>query len=96
MLLFLQGLGVNFEQKRENHLPQDFIRFHFTSKRKKMGTILSKIKDNPYKYDKRIHLKGASEIVLGNCTKYIDAEGNTKDLDDGMKKQILSIIESFA
>lgn len=96
MLLFMKGVGVDVEAKRAMHLPENFIRFHFTSKRKKMGTILSKVKDNAYGYDKRVHMKGASEIVLGNCTKWMNQDGQINDLDDGMKQHLLKIIESFA
>lgn len=87
---------MNFEKVREKHLPKDFVRFHFTSKRKKMGTILSKIKDNEYGYDKRVHMKGASEIVLSNCSKWMNAEGEIVTMDDGMKQHLLKIIESYA
>jgi len=40
MLLFMQGLKVDIEAQRKDFLPHDFCRFHFTSKRKKMSTIL--------------------------------------------------------
>jgi magnesium-transporting ATPase (P-type) len=33
-----------------------------------------------YGYDKRIHIKGASEIVLGACTYYINQDGDKIDL----------------
>jgi Ca2+ transporting ATPase len=61
-----------------------------------MSTILTSITDNSNGYDKRIHMKGASEIVLGNCTKWMNANGQICDLDDPMKQQILKIIEDYA
>jgi Ca2+-transporting ATPase len=85
MLLFMKGVGEDVEAKRAVHLPENFVRFHFTSKRKKMGTILSNIKDNAFGYDKRVHMKGASEIVLANCTKWMNQDGQVNELDDGMK-----------
>ena len=33
-------------------------------------------------YQKRIHVKGASEIVLSTCNFYLDSEGNKKIIDD--------------
>jgi len=51
MLLFMHGLGVPIAQVRQDHLSSDFMRFHFTSKRKKMSTILTSIKDNENGYD---------------------------------------------
>jgi magnesium-transporting ATPase (P-type) len=40
MLLFMQGLTVDVLSKRQVYLPEGFTRFHFTSARKKMSTIL--------------------------------------------------------
>jgi Ca2+ transporting ATPase len=96
MLLFMDGIGVNIEEKRNEFLPHGFTRFHFTSKRKKMSTILQNVKDNENGYDRRIHMKGASEIVLGNCSKWMNQDGQINELDDGMKQHLLKIIESYA
>ena len=30
----------------------------------------------------RVHWKGAAEIVLANCSHYIDANDNTKKMDE--------------
>jgi hypothetical protein len=38
-------------------------------------------------------MKGASEIVLGNCTKWMNQDGQVNELDDGMKQHLLEIIE---
>jgi hypothetical protein len=35
-----------------------------------------------YGYAKRIHVKGASEIILSTCNFYLDSEGNKKVIDD--------------
>lgn len=96
MLKFLNGLGVDFEKVRTQYLPHDFTRFHFTSKRKKMSTILENVTDNEYGYTKRVHMKGASEIVLGNCTKWINQDGQTIELKDEMKQHLHKVIEGFA
>lgn len=89
MLLFMDGLGVDIHERRRQHLIEGYTRFQFTSKRKKMATILEKIDDNEHTYDKRIHMKGASEIVLGNCTKWLNQDGQAQDLDDSMKQHLL-------
>jgi len=57
------------------------LRFPFDSARKRMSTVLEfEADDNQEKfehgYPKRIHTKGASEIVLGTCTHYLDEQGN--------------------
>lgn len=64
--------GVDFEAERKKHLPEDYVRFHFTSKRKRMSTILENLGTTEHGYDKRVHLKGASEYVLGSCTHYLN------------------------
>lgn len=56
--------GHDCETLRAKHLKENFTRFQFTSKRKRMSTVLTNIDDNEYEYDKRLHVKGASEIVL--------------------------------
>jgi Ca2+-transporting ATPase len=72
MLNMVEKFGINYEEVRRTHLKPDFMRFHFTSKRKRMSTIIENCGDTEYSYDKRVHMKGASEIVLKCCTHYID------------------------
>ena len=64
--------GVNIEKQRQRYLPDGFIRFQFTSSRKRMSTILEKVDKNEHGYEKRIHMKGASEYVLESCSHYIN------------------------
>jgi Ca2+ transporting ATPase len=40
MLNMIIKFGVDLEKKRSQHLSKDFTRFHFTSKRKRMSTII--------------------------------------------------------
>lgn len=76
MLKMIEKFGVDVEAMREAHLPEEKIRFQFTSKRKRMSTIMEKLGGHSESNcDKRIHLKGASEIVLESCTYYIDENG---------------------
>ena len=72
MLKMVEKFGIDIEQVRKVHLPPEFLRFHFTSKRKRMSTLMEKCGHTEYGYDKRIHIKGASEIVLGACTYYLN------------------------
>jgi P-type E1-E2 ATPase len=43
MLIMMNRFKVDIEAKRKEHLTDDYIRFHFTSKRKRMSTILEKV-----------------------------------------------------
>jgi magnesium-transporting ATPase (P-type) len=40
MMNMVVKFGVDIEQKRKEKLTHDFVRFHFTSKRKRMSTIV--------------------------------------------------------
>lgn len=82
---------------RDLHCQDPLIRFQFTSKRKKMSTVITNVKDNEYNYDKRLHVKGAAEIILSSCTHYINEDGEVEKLDESMRDFILtSVIEEFA
>ena len=61
-----------------------------------MSTILQNIENAEYSYDKRIHIKGASEIVLQSCRYYLDENGRKLDLLDEMRSDLLETINSYA
>jgi Ca2+-transporting ATPase len=85
----LDKYGCNYQEMRSKFLKEPFVRFQFTSRRKKMSTILTEIDDNEFGYDKRLHIKGAAEIVLNSCTNYLDVDGESRPLDDDMKNHII-------
>ena len=74
------------------------IRFPFDSARKRMSTILELQDDDKteHNYPKRIHIKGASEIILETCTHYLNQDGKKTILDDKMKQQLLQVIKMYA
>ena len=86
MLKFMMRCDVDYQFIRQKYLPKDLIRFPFDSSRKRMSTILELEEDDPSEHDYpfRIHIKGASEIILGTCTHYMDEQGNKKVLDSEM------------
>ena len=97
ILKMLDKFNCNYIEKRAKHLKDPFIRFQFTSRRKKMSTICQSIDDNEYKYDKRLHVKGAAEIVLGTCSHYLNEDGYREELTEDKKNDIISnVIEEFA
>ena len=62
-----------------------------------MSTVLTRIDNNTYAYDKRLHVKGAAEMVLANWSHYINAGGEAIELSEQMKEyQIKNAIEKFA
>ena len=78
--------GIDFEKVRQAYIPKNPIRFLFDSARKRMSTVveLPANEKTEHGYNKRIHVKGASEIVLVTCQFYIDNQGNKQPIDDKM------------
>jgi magnesium-transporting ATPase (P-type) len=66
-MIMMERLGINIENKRKQHIPEGFTRFQFTSKRKRMSTIIEKLGQTEHSYDKRIHMKGAAEYIVDSC-----------------------------
>ena len=67
-------------------MPKDPIRFLFDSARKRMSSVVEVLpgEKTEHGYSKRIHVKGASEIVLATCNSFLDALGNKQVIDDKM------------
>lgn len=59
---------MNYQELRQTHLPNDktLIRFAFSSKRRKMGTVLFNANGNGDNL-MRLHEKGAPETILYSC-----------------------------
>lgn len=64
MLNMMIKLGIDIEDARKAHLPVEFTRFHFTSKRKRMSTLTENNGGTETGHDRRVHMKGAAEQVL--------------------------------
>lgn len=61
-----------------------------------MSTVVSNCKNTEFGYPKRVHVKGASEMVLATCSHYIDAEGKRQVLTKEAESRILEIITKYA
>lgn len=97
MVELLERCGTDSAALQAKHLhPQNMIRFPFSSKRKRMSTILDNVADAKPGYNKRLMVKGASEIVKNCCSKYIDENGNIQTMNDGMKQNLDTIINEYA
>lgn len=55
-----------------------------------MSTILENIEDNKHSYDKRIHMKGAPEIILNACSHYLDSDGKEQIMTIEMRNKIIN------
>ncbi|XP_066383942.1 calcium-transporting ATPase 10, plasma membrane-type-like isoform X3 [Miscanthus floridulus] len=63
----------------------------FNSAKKRMGVIVQ-LPEGAL----RAHCKGASEIILASCSKYLNEEGNVVPLDEGTIDHLKATIDSFA
>lgn len=94
LLIFSQQLGGDFNAVR--HQAHVVKVYPFSSKRKSMTTVLAlnKKEDNHTIY--RVHTKGASEIVLRSCSRYVNAHGDAELLDDNVRQQCERVIDKYA
>lgn len=60
-----------------------------------MSTVIENV-ETSNDYGKRLHVKGASEIVKQCCSHYLDADGVQRELTDDINSQLDDTINSFA
>ena len=68
LLKFIEKTGVNYENFREQY--PSLLKFPFSSKRKRMSTVLN------WKGDNVILVKGASEMILSCCDLWFNQKTN--------------------
>jgi magnesium-transporting ATPase (P-type) len=61
----------------------------FNSKRKCMSVIQNLANES------RMYTKGAAEVILGNCTKYVNAKGDEVDMKPKVRSQLLDAIQDM-
>jgi magnesium-transporting ATPase (P-type) len=94
---FMKRLNENIKDLREKYIkPIDgaLPRIPFSSKRKKMSTILTSQTEFPDGY--RLFVKGGSEIVFESCKFYLDEKNSVIPLDEIRKEFFRQKIKSFA
>jgi len=74
----MERAGTDMDAMKAKHSVQDNndtkIRFPFSSSRKRMSTIIEEA-TGAGGYDKRLHIKGASEMVLACCNTFMNDQG---------------------
>lgn len=98
MLKFIHRCTCDYMDLRRRYLPSGYLRFQFDSTRKRMSTVLQldKSEETEHSYPKRLHVKGASEIILESCNYYLDSNGEKKVLTEEVKQKINDTIKGFA
>lgn len=77
MLKFISRCDCDYIALRSKYLPAGYLRFQFDSSRKRMSTVITVDgEQTEHGYNQRLHVKGASEIILESCSYYLDKEGN--------------------
>ncbi len=99
LLGLVNDLGGNYQNIRLAYPTQNLPKvFTFNSARKMMATIVN-IKNPTVKNENefRVHAKGASEIVLAKCSRYLDGEGKVVELTDDKRNELIkSVVEAMA
>lgn len=85
------GLSLGGDFKKERKACKLVKLEPFNSEKKRMGVVVELPQGNL-----RAHCKGASEIILANCDKVIDSNGEVVALDEEKRKKLKDTIESFA
>jgi len=96
LLEFLENRGQDYNALRNQYLNANSVKFPFSSQRKRMSSVLEGVEDGlPSK--RRMHIKGASEIVLEACSHFHSfEEGRVIPITETMKQQFENEIESMA
>ena len=84
MVDLLQRASVDMDTIKKKHQvykTDDFIRYPFTSNRKRMSTVISNAHGKDA-YNKRLLIKGASELITKCCTYYLNEEGKQCNFED--------------
>ncbi|KAI3416718.1 Calcium-transporting ATPase [Psidium guajava] len=82
-------LGMDFEAIRSR---SSIIHVFPFNSEKKRGGVAVKLPDS----EVRIHWKGAAELVLASCTKYMDANDQVVAMDEDQKMYFRQAIEDMA
>lgn len=88
-------LGID-AQRMLNAKADNFLSLiPFNSRRKRATTVIQHPEDSS---KVRVFCKGAPEIVLNYCTKFINEAGEITELDEAKKNEIVNdvVVESFA
>ncbi|KAF5181527.1 Calcium-transporting atpase [Thalictrum thalictroides] len=89
LLEFGLSLGGDFKAERES---SKLVKVEpFNSEKKRMGVVLELPEGGL-----RAHTKGASEIILDACDKFIDSNGEVVHLDEATLNHLNNTIEQFA
>jgi len=94
ILVWGKKLGINQDGYRESH-PKVYT-YNFTSDRKRMSSVVELPKDGGVEQRYRLYCKGASEMVLRRCKKFVDDDGNSHRLNSSMRNEVEEIVVNLS
>lgn len=91
LLLFMMELGhSDYLEMRGNYFERFYKIYPFSSKRKRSSTVIA-MEDGR----KRVHLKGAVEIVIKSCINFMDSEGQLKSMNADLINTLNTVISNM-
>lgn len=94
LLVFAGKLGYDYEKLRESNEKAEDGVWPFSSKRKRMATLIVRQREGGIGY--RLHVKGASEIVLGLCDRTVGEAGRVIHMPPSRRAVIEAKIREWA
>ena len=90
LLMLLKNWGRSYKTARSERR-DDVVQVYGFSSAKKMASVMLKHPDGM-----RLYNKGAAEIVLERCVKYVDTSGRTANLSANKRNEVGGVIKSMA
>jgi Ca2+ transporting ATPase len=90
--LLLSSGHTDYQGIRTAYQSRPYKAFPFNSKRKRSSIVITVPETN----QKRIHVKGASEVLLSLCNTVLDKDGMCSPLTPTAREDINNVIESMA
>jgi Ca2+-transporting ATPase len=93
LLIFLDALGLNYQELRNTLSDLIFQRFTFSSARKRMNTLIWLDRGAQ---TTRMHCKGAPEVLLRRSLYFMDRESRVMPLDAATRENLLAMINEWS
>lgn len=96
LLIWAQKMGHDYEKIRDTMTKIENGQLEFSSETKRMITTIKPIFNQEQEWSFRVHVKGASEIILERCDTFYDFDGSIIKIDEGKRGEIKQIIDQWA
>eukprot|EP00698_Gefionella_okellyi_P009109 TRINITY_DN228_c0_g1_i1.p1 TRINITY_DN228_c0_g1~~TRINITY_DN228_c0_g1_i1.p1 ORF type:complete len:1015 (-),score=272.16 TRINITY_DN228_c0_g1_i1:297-3341(-) len=90
LLLLTRHFGINYETIRKQLKERLYKMWTFNADRKRMSVIIR----NGGGF--RLFCKGASEVVIEDCVKAVNARGDVVDMSGELRQQVVDAIDTMA